>query len=66
MREIRQSGSEGGGVELNHLSLPLYGLPALRALGFVTVFMTDYTSQLECNPGRIHPIHFLVTPNCLA
>jgi len=24
MREIRTSGSEGGGVELNHLSLPLY------------------------------------------
>ena len=25
MREIRQSGSEGGGAETNRLSLPLFG-----------------------------------------
>lgn len=25
MREIRPSGSEGGGADFNHLSLPLYG-----------------------------------------
>jgi len=30
MREIRTSGSEGGGAELNRLSLPLSG-PAVRA-----------------------------------
>ncbi len=30
MREIRQSGSEGGGVETNRLSLPLFGTPARR------------------------------------
>jgi hypothetical protein len=30
MREIRQSGSEGGGAESNHLSLPLYSLTPLR------------------------------------
>ena len=24
MREIRQSGSEGGGIEINRFSLPLY------------------------------------------
>jgi hypothetical protein len=30
MREIRLSGSEGGGDELNRLSLPLSWVPALR------------------------------------
>jgi hypothetical protein len=30
MREIRLSGSEGGGDELNRLSLPLSLVPALR------------------------------------
>jgi hypothetical protein len=33
MREIRQSGSEGGGAESNHLSLPLYILTPLPRLG---------------------------------
>jgi hypothetical protein len=30
MREIRPSGSEGGGAELNRLSLPLSLVPSLR------------------------------------
>jgi hypothetical protein len=33
MRETRTSGSEGGGVGLNHLSLPLYILSPLRGCG---------------------------------
>ena len=32
MREIRQSGSEGGGAEINRPSLPLSYLPTLRSL----------------------------------
>jgi hypothetical protein len=31
MREIRQSGSEGGGAETNRLSLPLFILRPFRA-----------------------------------
>ena len=36
MREIRQSGSEGGGAETNRLSLPLFGEAAngLRSVGW--------------------------------
>jgi hypothetical protein len=33
MREIRLSGSEGGGAESNRLSLPLYGVAVCATAG---------------------------------
>jgi hypothetical protein len=43
MREIRQSGSEGGGVETNRLSLPLLQ---------VNVYVSHRLFQ---QPARTHP-----------
>jgi hypothetical protein len=45
MREIRQSGSEGGGGESNRLSLPLFGPGA---------------SGLACRLGMNNPLAALV------
>ena len=46
MREIRLSGSEGGGAEFNRLSLPLS--KALRA----PICMTAYEAKRKRSAGR--------------
>ena len=49
MREIRQSGSEGGAIQTNALSLPLYcfkGFLYSRLLGSDN--MTDFYEAIHC------------------
>ena len=45
MREIRTSGSEGGGAELNRLSLPLSAVPDPQGIGSSPACATVLTAS---------------------
>jgi hypothetical protein len=46
MREIRQSGSEGGGAETNRLSLPLFGREMSRLQATNTRLYSSFGASL--------------------
>jgi hypothetical protein len=48
MREIRTSGSEGGGIEANRCFLPLYLLHRFRGIDRVELPVISYESCLSC------------------
>ena len=49
MREIRTSGSEGGGNELNHFSLPLSRTTASYLRTFASSLLTVSSFTVEAN-----------------
>jgi len=66
MREIRTSGSEGGGIETNRRSLPLSVTPAMLRSTGSSAFADDDTAELaarvsfhfsgiRCRKHRIRP-----------